>query len=104
MKGIIFDLDGVIVHTDHYHYLAWKKMCDLYGFVFDEEINQHLRGISRMDSLEIILSYNNVEYSLKEKLKMTELKNENSKKLVKRGKIPLFSKNLNIININFAYL
>lgn len=76
MKGIIFDLDGVIVHTDHYHYLAWKKMCDLYGFVFDEEINQHLRGISRMDSLEIILSYNNVEYSLKEKLKMTELKNE----------------------------
>lgn len=37
-------------------------------------------------------------------LKMTELKNENSKKLVKRGKIPLFSKNLNIININFAYL
>ena len=54
-KGIIFDLDGVIVFTDHYHYLAWKAMADEINVYFDETINNRLRGVSRMDSLEIIL-------------------------------------------------
>ena len=54
-KGIIFDLDGVICFTDQYHYQAWKKLADERSIPFDEEINKRLRGVSRMDSLEIIL-------------------------------------------------
>ena len=54
-KGIIFDLDGVICFTDEYHYLAWKEMADGMGVYFDREINNRLRGVSRMASLEIIL-------------------------------------------------
>ena len=55
IKAFIFDLDGVIVFTDKFHYLAWKQMADSMGIYFDEEINHRLRGVSRMDSLEIIL-------------------------------------------------
>jgi beta-phosphoglucomutase len=55
MKAFIFDLDGVIVFTDKFHYQAWKQMADAMGIYFDEEINNRLRGVSRMDSLEIIL-------------------------------------------------
>jgi beta-phosphoglucomutase len=54
-KGFIFDLDGVIVFTDKFHYQAWKKMADGMGIYFDETINNRLRGVSRADSLEIIL-------------------------------------------------
>ena len=53
--GVIFDLDGVICSTDRYHYLAWKRIADRLGIPFNEQINGRLRGISRMDSLEIIL-------------------------------------------------
>ncbi len=55
MKGFIFDLDGVIVFTDKFHYQAWKQMADELGIYFDEIINNRLRGVSRMASLEIIL-------------------------------------------------
>lgn len=55
IKGILFDLDGVLVFTDKFHYQAWKKMADGMGIYFDEEINNRLRGVSRMHSLEIIL-------------------------------------------------
>ena len=54
-KGIIFDLDGVICFTDVYHYQAWKKMADDVGIEFNETINERLRGVSRAESLEIIL-------------------------------------------------
>ena len=54
-KGIIFDLDGVICFTDHYHYLAWKALADSIGVPFDESKNDRLRGVSRMASLEIVL-------------------------------------------------
>ena len=54
-KGIIFDLDGVIVSTDRFHYQAWKKTADKLGVEFNETINERLRGVSRMESLEIIL-------------------------------------------------
>ena len=54
-KGIIFDLDGVICHTDRYHYEAWKMLADRLGIPFDEKINNRLRGISRNESLAIIL-------------------------------------------------
>lgn len=55
IEAVIFDLDGVICHTDHYHYLAWKALADELGIEFDETINNRLRGVSRMESLEIIL-------------------------------------------------
>ena len=55
MKAFIFDLDGVIVFTDKFHYQAWKKMADRMGIYFDETINNRLRGVSRAESLEIIL-------------------------------------------------
>ena len=55
IQAYIFDLDGVIVFTDKFHYLAWKQMADELGIVFDEEINHRLRGVGRMESLEIIL-------------------------------------------------
>lgn len=48
-------MDGVLVFTDQYHYLAWKQLADRLGVAFDQQVNDHLRGISRMDSLEIVL-------------------------------------------------
>lgn len=54
-EGIVFDLDGVICHTDKYHYRAWKAVADRMGIYFDETINNRLRGVSRMESLKIIL-------------------------------------------------
>ena len=55
IKAVIFDLDGVIVSTDQYHYKAWKQLADKEDIPFDETINNQLRGVSRMESLEIIL-------------------------------------------------
>ncbi len=55
IRAIIFDLDGVIVHTDRYHYQAWKVLADRLGIHFDESINNRLRGVSRLESLNIIL-------------------------------------------------
>ncbi|GHU89816.1 beta-phosphoglucomutase [Clostridia bacterium] len=54
-KGVIFDLDGVICHTDKYHYQAWKALADRLGVAFDEVKNNRLRGVSRMESLAIVL-------------------------------------------------
>lgn len=81
IKGIIFDLDGVLVHTDEMHYLAWKQVADRIGVVFDREINNRLRGVSRMESLEIILE-NAKPISDAEKLKLTDEKNAAYKKLL----------------------
>ena len=53
VRAFIFDLDGVLVFTDKYHYQAWKKMADRIGVYFDETVNNRLRGISRMKSLDI---------------------------------------------------
>ena len=81
-KGIIFDLDGVICHTDRYHYMAWKNMADSLGIYFDEEINNRLRGVSRMESLEIILERSDKKYSDKEKEEFADKKNELYKELL----------------------
>lgn len=54
-KALIFDLDGVLVHTDRYHFLAWKQIAGEIGAAFDEKVNDRLRGVSRRESLEIIL-------------------------------------------------
>ena len=77
IKGLIFDLDGVLVYTDKFHYQAWKTMADELGVYFDEPINHRLRGVSRMDSLEIILErYEGPDLSLREKEKLAEKKND----------------------------
>ena len=76
VKNIIFDLDGVLVFTDRYHYQAWKRMADRLGVYFDETINNRLRGVSRMDSLEIILErYAGPALTTEEKLALAEEKN-----------------------------
>ncbi len=75
-KGIIFDLDGVIISTDHFHYLAWKAIADQEGIPFDENVNNRLRGVSRMDSLNIILEKAEKTYSESEKEALCEKKND----------------------------
>ncbi len=76
-KGIIFDLDGVLVFTDRFHYLGWKKIADERGIYFDEKINNRLRGVSRMASLEIILeNYHGTPLSLEQKEEIAAEKNE----------------------------
>ncbi len=75
-EAVIFDLDGVLVHTDRFHYLAWKQLSDEKGIYFDEKINQRLRGVSRNESLEIILEqYQGPALTPEEKKEMTEKKN-----------------------------
>lgn len=75
IKAVIFDLDRVIVSTDDYHYRAWKVMADEEGIYFDKRINERLRGVSRMESLEIILEKADKEYTNEEKIQMAEKKN-----------------------------
>ena len=75
VKGVIFDLDGVLVSTDELHYEAWKAMADREEIYFDREINQRLRGVSRMDSLEIILERAERDYSQEEKDELAAYKN-----------------------------
>lgn len=75
MKAIIFDLDGVICSTDHYHYLAWKSLADDLNIPFDEKDNERLRGVSRMESLDIILEKSSKKYLNDEKQAFAEKKN-----------------------------
>lgn len=82
-KAIIFDLDGVICHTDKYHYEAWKTVADELGIYFDEIINNRLRGVSRMESFEIILERYDGSMSQEEKVLYTIKKNEVYKELLK---------------------
>ena len=74
-QGIIFDLDGVICSTDEYHYRAWKALADRLGIPFDRERNNLLRGVSRMQSLEIILEKSDKTYTNEEKAAFAEEKN-----------------------------
>ena len=82
-KAVIVDLDGVICHTDMYHYQAWKQIADELGIYFDEEINNRLRGVSRMESFEIILERYEGTMSLEDKVVYTTRKNEAYKELLK---------------------
>ena len=83
LNGIIFDLDGVLVHTDEFHYQAWKQLADRLRIPFDRQVNNRLRGVSRMASLEIILEGADRSFSNEEKLAMTEEKNTAYRKLLK---------------------
>ena len=71
----IFDLDGVIVDTATYHYKAWKRLANLLGFDFTHEQNEQLKGISRMDSLDLVLGWGNTQKSDSEKLQLAQQKN-----------------------------
>ncbi len=82
IKAVIFDLDGVIVSTDDCHYEAWKQLADSQGIYFDRDINQRLRGVSRMESLEILLERAMRTYTEEEKITMATEKNETYKRLV----------------------
>lgn len=83
MRAIIFDLDGVIVFTDQFHYQAWKKMADDMGIYFDEAINNRLRGVSRAESLEIILErYEGEPLSQAKKAELMESKNNTYRELL----------------------
>ena len=67
IQAVIFDLDGVIVSTDTYHFRAWKRIAEGEGIYFDEVINNRLRGVSRAESLEIILERAQRQYTPEEK-------------------------------------
>ncbi len=75
-KGLIFDLDGVICSTDEYHYKAWKFLANKLDIHFDEEKNNLLRGVSRMESLEIILGDRSTEFTDEQKIAMATEKND----------------------------
>ena len=77
LNSVIFDLDGVLVFSDEYHFRAWKKIADEMGIDFDHEKNNRLRGVSRMESLEIILEgYAGAPMGEEQKKKLAEQKNE----------------------------
>ena len=75
IKACLFDLDGVVVDTARYHYLAWKKIADDLGFSFSEHDNERLKGVSRMESLDILLEIGNIKVDLKKKAELAATKN-----------------------------
>jgi beta-phosphoglucomutase len=75
IKACIFDLDGVIVDTAHYHFVAWQRLAKELGITFTEKENERLKGVSRMRSLEIILEIGGIELSEEEKEKLALRKN-----------------------------
>ncbi|HOK52716.1 MAG TPA: HAD hydrolase-like protein, partial [Bacteroidales bacterium] len=76
-QGVIFDLDGVIVDTAKYHFLAWKRLASELGFEFSEAHNERLKGVSRMASLEILLSVGGIQHlSEEEKQRLATKKNQ----------------------------
>lgn len=81
-QAVIFDLDGVITDTARYHYLAWKRLADTQGVQFDEAFNEHLKGIDRMGSLELILAASPRRYTDAEKLALATEKNEHYQELI----------------------
>ena len=76
IEAILFDLDGVLCSTDEYHYQAWKQVADRLGIYFDREINDRLRGVSRMASLDIVLERAENAFSAEEKAAFAAEKNE----------------------------
>lgn len=85
MKGIIFDLDGVLVFTDRFHYQAWKAIADEQGIYFDETINHRLCGVGRMESLDIILEkYEGAPLSREQKEALAGKKNGIYRELLKQ--------------------
>lgn len=84
LKACLFDLDGVLCNTAKYHFIAWKKLADRLGISFTERDNERLKGVSRMESLEILLSLGKKQYSPEEKRKMAAEKNGNYLALIRK--------------------
>lgn len=86
LKAVLFDLDGVITDSAKYHYLAWKELADQLEISFDEIYNEKLKGVSRMESLELILENGNKKeaFTPEEKELLAEKKNDNYKELIKQ--------------------
>lgn len=84
IKGVIFDLDGVITDTAEFHYRAWQDLGEKIGITFDRAFNENLKGISRMDSLNLILEHGNKagDYSDAEKEALATDKNDDYKRLI----------------------
>ncbi len=82
MQGIIFDLDGVLLSTDELHYVAWKSVADELKIPFDRQVNNRLRGVSRMASLEIILENGGLTLSDEEKTAVATRKNDRYRALL----------------------
>lgn len=76
IKAFIFDLDGVLVDTAKYHFLAWKRLAAELGIELTEDANEKLKGVSRMQSLEIILKLGGISISEDEKERLTTKKND----------------------------
>ncbi|GJI96750.1 beta-phosphoglucomutase [Duganella caerulea] len=81
-KAVIFDLDGVITDTAHYHYLAWKRLAESQGVHFDHAFNENLKGIDRMGSLDLILASSKRTYTAEEKLALADEKNRHYQELI----------------------
>jgi len=81
-KAVIFDLDGVITDTAHYHYLAWKRLAETQGVHFDHAFNENLKGIDRMGSLDLILASAAKQYTAEEKLALADEKNLHYQELI----------------------
>lgn len=75
IKACIFDLDGVLVDTAHYHFMAWKRLAKEFDYELTEEINEQLKGVSRMKSLEIVLKHANVALEEQKKQALADRKN-----------------------------
>ncbi len=74
--AFLFDLDGVLVDTAHLHYLAWKRLADELGFTFHEEDNEALKGVSRMQALDILLEVGGLTFSNEKKAELAAKKNQ----------------------------
>lgn len=81
-KAFLFDLDGVIVDTAKYHFLAWRKLANSLGFDFTHQQNEQLKGVSRVKSLEKILAWGNKSVSESEFMRLMALKNEDYLKYI----------------------
>ncbi|MFH0733599.1 MAG: beta-phosphoglucomutase [bacterium] len=75
IKGVIFDLDGVLVTTDEYHFKSWQKISAEEGIYFTWEMNNNFRGVGRMECVDILVSKSNKHYSLEEKNNIAIRKN-----------------------------
>lgn len=104
IKAVIFDLDGVIVTTDDCHYRAWKQIADEENIYFDREINERLRGVSRLGSLNILLERADRIYSDDEKAVLMQKKNaiyvELIRKLSRTDILPGVTENLENLKKN----
>mgnify|MGYP006298707567 CR=1 FL=1 len=82
IKGLLFDLDGVIVDTAKYHFVAWKALADQLKVPFSHEENEQLKGVGREDSLNRILAWGNIDIANHEKDILLKKKNEHYKSLI----------------------